>query len=192
MVVSAEMALVYRFHEFIIPSFPLKDALNVTIKEQNLFDTGFNASGFIDVGLENVLRGLLSTTIPNFKSGVDEAFRSAGKYRGEPFDIATWGIVHEREQGLPTFNTYFRAYNKQDPAVRVPIRRRWDDFSTDPEVVANLRRLYNRPDDVDLCVGVQLDEEMFPGTTVPKSALIISLFSLFGMGNSIDSLWDLP
>jgi peroxidase len=33
-------------------------------------------------------------------------------------------------------------------------------------------------------VGVQLDEEMFPGTTVPKSALIISLFSLFGMGNS--------
>jgi peroxidase len=29
-----------------------------------------------------------------------------------------------------------------------------------------------------------LDEEFFPGTTVPKSSLIISLFSLFGMGNS--------
>lgn len=35
-----------------------------------------------------------------------------------------------------------------------------------------------------MVVGVQLEEEMFPGTTVPKSALIISLFSLFGMGNS--------
>ena len=31
---------------------------------------------------------------------------------------------------------------------------------------------------------MQLDEEYFPGTTVPKSALIVSLFSLFGMGNS--------
>jgi peroxidase len=39
-------------------------------------------------------------------------------------------------------------------------------------------------DDVDLVVGVQLEEDMFPGTTFPVSALIISLFSLFGMGNS--------
>jgi hypothetical protein len=47
-----------------------------------------------------------------------------------------------------------------------------------------LEKLYNRPDDVDLVVGVQLEEDMFPGTTVPRSALIVSLFSLFGMGNS--------
>ena len=51
-------------------------------------------------------------------------------------------------------------------------------------MVANLKKLYNSPDQVDLVVGIQLDEQMFPGTTVPKSALIISLFSLFGMGNS--------
>jgi hypothetical protein len=112
-VVSAEMAVVYRFHEFIIKSFPIKDALNKTLWDQPLFDTGFNATGFIDAGLENILRGVASTFIPNFKSGVDESFRSAGKYRGSPFDIVTWSIVHEREQGLPTFNNYFRAYNKQ-------------------------------------------------------------------------------
>lgn len=51
-------------------------------------------------------------------------------------------------------------------------------------MVANLRQLYRSVDDVDFVVGVQLDEEMFPGTTVPRSALIVSLFSLFGMGNS--------
>ena len=66
----------------------------------------------------------------------------------------------------------------------VPIRNTFEAFSSDPEAVANLKRLYKTPDDVDLTVGVQLEEEMFPGTTVPKSALIISLFSLFGMGNS--------
>ncbi len=119
-VVSAEMAVVYRFHEFIIKSFPIKDALNATIWEQDLFSTGFNATGFIDAGLENVLRGVVSTFIPNFKSGVEESFRSAGKYRGSPFDIVTWSIVHEREQGLPPFNAYFRAYNEQSECFHYP------------------------------------------------------------------------
>lgn len=113
MLVSAEMAVVYRFHEFIISSFPIKDAANNTLWEQSLFATGFNATGFVDTGLENVLRGMLASKIPTFKSGVDENFRSAGKYKGAPFDIVTWSIVHEREQGLPAFNAYFREYNKQ-------------------------------------------------------------------------------
>jgi peroxidase len=203
MTVSAEMAVVYRFHEFIIKTFPIKDALNETIWDQNLFATGFNATGFIDAGLDNILRGIASTHIPNFKSGVEETFRTAGQYRGSPFDIVTWSIVHEREQGLPTFNEYFRAYNEQgqfwhmpedikfsetnittDPMVVVPVRKTFEDFSSDPEAVANLKRLYKTVDDVDLVVGVQLEENMFPGTTIPSSSLIISLFSLFGMGNS--------
>ncbi|CCL99225.1 uncharacterized protein FIBRA_01240 [Fibroporia radiculosa] len=184
MAASAEMAIVYRFHEFIIPSFPLKDTDNKTIYEKDLFESAFDAKGFVEAGLENILRGIVATDIPNFKSGIDEAFRSAGRYRGSPFDIATWSIVHEREQGLPTFNQYFRAYNSHDPAVVIPIRKRFEDFSSDPEAVANLKRLYKHPDDVDLVVGCQLEETMFPGTTVPSSALIISLFSLFGLGNS--------
>jgi peroxidase len=117
MTVSAEMAVAYRFHEFIIDSFPIKDAENVTTWEQDLFSTGFNSTGFIDAGLENILRGAASIYIPNFKSGVDETFRSAGKYRGTPFDIVAWSIVHEREQGLPTFNHHFRAYNKQGKQI---------------------------------------------------------------------------
>ncbi|KAF5655128.1 ankyrin protein [Fusarium sp. NRRL 25303] len=184
MTVSAEMAVVYRFHEFIIPSFLIKDQNNATLWEQNLFDTSFNSTGFLDVGLERIIAGALSSHIPNFKSGVDESFRSAGLYRGRPFDIVVSSIVHEREQGLPTFNQYFREYNAQEPEVSVPIRDTWDKFSADPEVIQNLKTLYKHPDDVDLFVGCQLYEEWFPGTTVPKSALIISLFSLFGMGNS--------
>jgi peroxidase len=184
MTVSAEMAVVYRFHEFIISKFPIMDAAGETLWEQDLFGTGFNSTGFVDAGLENVLRGMAAVTIPNFKSGVDENFRSAGRYRGHPFDLVTWSIIHEREQGLPTFNQYFREYNKQDPEHPVPIRDEWHKFSTDPEMVANLKRLYKSPDDVDLVVGVQLDENLFPGTTIPQTALIISLISLFGMGNS--------
>ena len=119
MVVSAEMAVVYRFHEFIINKLPIVDAKQQVTRQQDLFSTAFDSPGFLETGLEPILRGTLATTIPNFKSGVDEAFRSAGsknssaKYRGAPFDIVTWSIVHEREQGLPTFNQYFREYNKQ-------------------------------------------------------------------------------
>ncbi|KJR82079.1 uncharacterized protein SPSK_02952 [Sporothrix schenckii 1099-18] len=183
-VVSAEMAVVYRFHEFIINEFPIVDAGGTTLHNQSLFDTGFDAKGFIGAGLENILRGVVSTTIPNFKSGVDESFRSAGKYRGSPFDIVTWSIVHEREQGLPTFNNYFRAYNAQKPDVPVPIRERFEDFTTNPEHLAALKTLYTSPDEVDLVVGCQLDETMFPATSVPKSSLIVSLFNLISMGNA--------
>ena len=124
MIISAEMAVVYRFHEFIIKHFPIKDAKNETIWDQDLFATGFNATGFIDAGLDNILRGITSISIPNFKSGVEESFRTAGVYRGTPFDIVTWSIVHEREQGLPTFNQYFRAYNKQRKSNEQENRKR--------------------------------------------------------------------
>lgn len=101
---SAEMSVVYRFHEFIISHFLIKDARNRTVRVQNLFDTAFNAEDFLAIGADSIIRGMLASDIPNFKSGVDEEFRSAGRYRGRPFDIVTWSIVREREQGLPTFN----------------------------------------------------------------------------------------
>ncbi len=81
------------------------------------------------------------------------------------------------------------------------IRNSFEDFTTDPVYLAELNRLYKTPDEVDLVVGVQLDEEYYYGTQVPKyacgaesknyslvvfcrTALIVSLFSLFGLGNS--------
>jgi len=186
MVTSAEMSIVYRFHEFIIQKFPIKDEHNKTLKELSLFNTAFDSKGFLELGTDKILRGMLASDIPNFKSGVEEDFRSAGRYRGTPFDIVTWSVVHEREQGLPTFNQYYRGFASMTPkpALTVKIRKTFEDFSSDPQMVAELKRLYKTPDDVDFVVGVQLEEELFPGTTMPISALIPSLFSLFGVGNS--------
>jgi hypothetical protein len=130
MVPSAEMAIVYRFHELIINSFPLKDEHNNTIKEMSIFGTGFDSRGFLENGADAVLRGMVSTDIPNFKSGVDESFRSAGKYRGAPLDLVVWSIVHEREQGLPTFNDV--SISTSPPHHRLML--------TDYAVLASLRR----------------------------------------------------
>lgn len=135
------MSVIYRFHEFIINkcvitsstpprvltresilSFNVIDAHNKVVATDTLFNSAFNTSRYLSYGADNILRGMLSADIPKFKSGVDEAYRSAGAYRGasslssflactyhltppqSPFDIVTWSIVHEREQGLPTFN----------------------------------------------------------------------------------------
>jgi len=51
-------------------------------------------------------------------------------------------------------------------------------------MIQHLKNLYQHPDEVDLIVGLQLDEEFFPGTTVPRGFLIASLYSLFGIGSS--------
>ena len=105
MVTSAELSVVYHFHEFIINKFPIKDKHNKTLEERDLFNTPFDSKTFFKIATDSILRGMLASDIPNIKPGVDEDFRSAGRYSGSPFDIVTWSIVHEQEQGLLTFNT---------------------------------------------------------------------------------------
>lgn len=92
MTISTEMAVGYRFHEFLMESFPIKNEDNITLWRQNLFDTGYDAEGFISTGLDNILRGMVAESIPNFKSGIAKDFRSANMYNGAPFDLASWGL----------------------------------------------------------------------------------------------------
>lgn len=191
MIASQEMSIGYRFHDLIVETFPLKsaDGKNITIAELPLQATVANAEGFLSYGLECVLGGMASTPIPNFQSGVAEAFRTWNIYNetadGDQrwTDLAMLSIVHERERGVPSFNAYFRAFNSKY-AMQVPIRKTFEDFTSDPAKVALLKELYATPDDVDLVVGEQLEESLFPSTSVPKSSLIVSLVSLFGLGNS--------
>jgi peroxidase len=42
------------------------------------------------------------------------------------------------------------------PAINVKIRESFEDFTSDPEALAALKRLYKTPDEVDFAVGVQL------------------------------------
>jgi len=67
---------------------------------------------------------------------------------------------------------------------KVKPRQTFEEFSSDPEKVQILKELYANPDEVDLTVGQYLDEDFFPGTSVPRSQLITSLFSLFRTGIS--------
>ena len=186
LVTSQELAMGYRFHDLIPEEFPLINDKNVTTEMKRVNNTSFDAEGFFKVGVDAVLRGMAGSTIPNFKSGISEDYRNARiSYslpgEGHGFDLAAWTIVQERERGIPPFNEYFRKYPGH---VAVAIREKFEDFTSNPEFVAELKRLYKTPDEVDFSVGLVLDEQYYPGTTVPRTQLITSLFSLFGVGTS--------
>src|SRR3954469_1064078 len=66
---------------------------------------------------------------------------------GSVVDLAATDIVRSRERGVPRYNEFRRRFHLA-PA------RRFEDFSDDPSVVADLRRLYDGPDDVDLMIGL--------------------------------------
>jgi peroxidase len=75
MVASHEMSLGYRFHDLIVHSVPVLDIRGNGPKVR-LADTQFEARKFMDVGIESILRGMVSSDIPNFKSGVDEVIHT--------------------------------------------------------------------------------------------------------------------
>jgi len=66
---------------------------------------------------------------------------------GTRIDLAATDILRTRERGVPRYNEFRRKFHLA-PA------NRFEDFSTDPAVVADLSRIYNSPEDVDLMVGL--------------------------------------
>jgi len=70
------------------------------------------------------------------------------------FDLAAWSIAHERERGVPTYNEYMKDY---PGAVPSPPKKTFEEFSSNPKFVADLKRLYKSPDDVGEYLPMVLD-----------------------------------
>ncbi len=66
-------------------------------------------------------------------------------------DLAATDILRTRERGVPRYNEFRRRFHLE-PA------RRFEDFSDDPQVVADLRRIYGNPEAVDLMVGLYAEK----------------------------------
>jgi len=73
---------------------------------------------------------------------------------GTVIDLGAIDILRSRERGVPRYNEFRRSFHL------APVER-FEDFSSDPEIVAELRRIYKDPEDVDVMVG--LYAEHVPG-----------------------------
>lgn len=186
--VSQESAIGYRFHDFLPERLLLikQDANgHQTSYEKDLVSTTYDSLGFVNTGLETVLRGLVNQQTPDFGSGYPDNIRNvrsvslANPNETTIYDMAAFSVMQERLRGLPTFNQLARANNQRTQTVQLKVRERFEDFSSDPVMVERLKQLYSHPDEVDLLVGVELDEESYPKTTAPRSAVITSIINLF-------------
>ncbi|OLL23961.1 Peroxinectin A [Neolecta irregularis DAH-3] len=180
-VASNEMGITFRFHEMIPDELSIIEANGDTTRV-SFSESNYESKRFMEAGLDNILRGMITDDIPNFRSGVNEDFRSARSDQRHLFDIVTSSIVHEREQGIPTFNQYFRDYMHSEvkPVYPIQPRETFEDFSSDPEIVRQLKSLYKSPEDVDLTVGIGLHGDRFPGNDfLPDSGLVIGFLNLF-------------
>jgi len=181
-----EFAVAYRWHD-LIPDNLVVYLENNQTTNISLTQTAYNATIFKEFGLENILRGMAITDIPHFHSGVQNAYRNMkfnfpSPNEGNGFDLAAWQIEHERERGMPTFNEYIKDYDGKPP---IKVRKTFEEFTSNPEWQQALKRLYQTPDDVDLTVGQEIDEEWWPHTQIPRSMLAINFFTLF-KGSIVD------
>ena len=97
-------------------------------------------------------------TLHNFPN----ALRHFTRPDGVTIDLATYDIVRSRERGVPRYNEFRRKFHLRPSET-------FEDFSYDPTVVADLRRVYRTPDDVDLMIGLYC-EDLPPGFAFSDTA----------------------
>jgi len=66
---------------------------------------------------------------------------------GTLLDLATIDILRNRERGVPRYNEFLRKFHRRPFAS-------FEEMSDDPQVVADLRRIYRDVEEVDLMVGL--------------------------------------
>jgi len=176
----AEFSIGYRWHDVLPSHIAVADERNNIYDWVDLTDTAFNGTAFAEYGLADVLRGMSLTQIPDFRSGLQDNARNVKSNMGQPdiednFDLAAWSIAHERERGVPTYNEYMKDY---PGAVPSPPKKTFEEFTSNPLFLAELKRLYKTPDEVDFSVGLELDELNYPSTHVPRGMLLASFYTL--------------
>jgi hypothetical protein len=70
---------------------------------------------------------------------------------GSVHDLAAIDILRSRERGVPRYNEFRRKFHLA-PATT------FEDFSDDPAVVSDLRRIYSDPEAVDTTVGLYAEK----------------------------------
>jgi hypothetical protein len=70
---------------------------------------------------------------------------------GSILDLAATDILRSRERGVPRYNEFRRKFHLA-PAAR------FEDFSDDPSVVSDLRRIYGDPEAVDTTIGLYAEK----------------------------------
>ena len=157
---TEEFLAIYRMHPLIRDDYTFRSATtDEVIVETDLLEiSNENTPGFLardDITMPDLFYSFGRShpgalRLHNFPNQLRNLPIPNGSGRGLGpdlrLDLAAVDIVRDRERGVPSYNQ-FRELFRLKPAYS------FGDFSDDPAVEADLRRIYDHPDQVDLMVG---------------------------------------
>ena len=152
---TEEFVAVYRMHPLIPDEFSVRSAsdnheiANYTFPEISGTQTHLVLDS---VAMTDLLYSFATSNpgaivLNNFPKGLQHFVKPDGSI----LDLAATDLLRSRERGVPRYNEFRRKFHLA-PAER------FEDFSKDPAVVEKLRNLYDKPDDVDLMIGLYAEE----------------------------------
>jgi len=154
--ITEEFVAVYRLHPLIPDDFELRSLHDNRL----IWERGFN-----DISRQRTHRVLranrvndlfysLGTSHPGqvVLHNYPKALRTFSDPDVGTVDLAAVDILRNRERGVPRYNDFRRCFG-------LSAAKRFDDFSDDPRIVADIRRIYAKPDDVDLLVGLYTERK---------------------------------
>lgn len=165
--VSNEFATAaYRLgHTLLSPQILLRnaDGSDVAGTPLALRDAFFNLPVYAANGIDPILRGLVSQRAQELDEWLVDDVRNFlfGAPGSGGFDLASLNIQRGRDHGLPSFANMRKA-------LKLPPVTRFEDITRDRDVLAELRKGYTSPADVDLWVG-GLCETDRPGSMVGET-----------------------
>jgi len=129
--------------------------------ELSLADAFFNPSTLMDGGIDQLLRGMSRTYSEAIDAQMVDEVRNQlfsifvpgdGLVNGAT-DLASINIMRGRDHGLGTYNQTRAAYGLSEA-------NEWADMTSNIEVQAALASVYDSVDDVDLWVGMLVEDQL--------------------------------
>jgi hypothetical protein len=150
---TEEFVAVYRMHPLIPDDYSIRSSsANDLIQEYNFTElSGVHTHLVVDdprINLNDLFYSF-GTSHPGaiVLHNYPNRLRRFHEPDGTILDLAATDIVRSRERGVPRYNEFRRQFHMK-PAET------FEQFSDDPQVVADLRRVYASPEEVDLMVGL--------------------------------------
>jgi hypothetical protein len=150
---TEEFVAVYRMHPLIPDEYSIrKPSDNDLIQEYNFTElSGVHTHLVVDdprIGLDDLFYSF-GTSHPGaiVLHNYPERLRRFNEPDGTILDLAATDILRSRERGVPRYNEFRRQFHLK-PATT------FEEFSDDVTVVADLKRIYASPEEVDLMVGL--------------------------------------
>ncbi len=171
-------------HSFLSSVLHRLDENGDTIAAGNLslHEAFFNPREIEEHGIDSLLRGLASNLAQELDHQIVDDVRNFlfGPPGAGGFDLASLNIQRGRDHGLSSYN---------DTREALGLRRLEDfhELSSDPEVNAKFKQVYESVDDIDLWIG-GLAEDHLPGSSLGETftAIVVDQFERLRDG---DRFW---